>query len=80
MYLKNLGKAATLPALPLIMPLNSINSVQKALDLTTPAKNSRKLSIIDLNFQIKKLVSLASRLVYNWPYKLTTRSLVFCEI
>ena len=29
---------------------NSSNSVQKALDFTTPAKNWRKMSIIDLNF------------------------------
>jgi hypothetical protein len=33
--------------------------------------------IINLNFQIKKLISLASRLVWNWPSKLTTHSLVF---
>ena len=59
---------------------NSSNSVQKALDLTTPAKNRRKMSIIDLNFQIKKLISLASRLVWNWPSKLTTHSLIFCEM
>ena len=37
----------------------SINSVQKALDLTTPAKN--RMRIIDLNFQIKKLIPLACR-------------------
>ena len=42
---------------------NSSNSVQKALDLTTPAKNRRKMSIIDLNFQTKKLRSFAYRLV-----------------
>ena len=35
---------------------NSINSVEKALDLTTPAKNRAKISIIDLNFQIKKII------------------------
>jgi hypothetical protein len=40
---------------------NSINSVQKAVDLTTSAKNRRKMRIINLNFQIKKLISLASR-------------------
>jgi hypothetical protein len=33
---------------------NSSNSVQKAVDLTTPAKNRRKMSVIDMNFQIKK--------------------------
>ena len=36
---------------------NSSKSVQKA----TPAKNRIKMSIIDLNFQVKKLISLASR-------------------
>ena len=56
---------------------NSINSVQKALDLTIPAKNIRKMSIIDLNFQIKKLIGLASRLVWNWPYKFTTDTACF---
>ena len=34
-------------------------SVQKTVDLTTPATNRRKMSIIDLNFQIKKLMILA---------------------
>jgi hypothetical protein len=62
------------------LQLECFNSVQKALDLETPAKNRRKLSIIDLNFQIKKLVSLTSRLVWNWPSKLTTHSLFFCEM
>ena len=33
---------------------NSINSVQKAVDLTTPAKYRRKMRIIDLNFSICK--------------------------
>ena len=56
---------------------NSCNIVQKALDLTTTAKNRRNMSIIDLNFQIKKLISLASRLVWNWSSKF---SLVFCEM
>ena len=32
---------------------NSSNTVQKTVDLTTPAKNRRKISIIDLNFLIK---------------------------
>ena len=52
---------------------NSINSVQKALDLTTPAKNRRK-------FQIKKLIGLAGRVVWNWPSKSTTQSLIFREV
>ena len=60
---------------------NSSNSVHKALDLTTPAKNRRKMStIIDLNFQVKTLISLASRQVWNWSSKFTTHSLVFCEM
>ena len=37
---------------------NSRNSVQKAVDLTTLAKNRRKMSMIDLNFQIKKFMIL----------------------
>ena len=44
-------------------PWNSSDSVQKAVDLTTPAKNRRKVSIKDLNFQIKKFMDLACRLV-----------------
>ena len=40
---------------------SSSDTVQKALDLTTPAKNRRKMSRKDLNFQIKKLIILASR-------------------
>ena len=48
---------------------NSSNSAQKALDLTIPAKNRRKMRIIDLNFQIKKLITLTCRLVWNWPSK-----------
>ena len=59
---------------------NSSNSVQKALDFTTPAKNRRKMSIIDLNFQIKKLISLATRHVWNWSSKFTAHSFVFCEM
>ena len=55
---------------------NSNNSVQKALNLTIPAKNRRKMRIIDLSFWIKKLLSLASRLVWNWPSKLTTHQCV----
>ena len=42
---------------------NSINSVEKAVDLTTSAENKRKMRIIDLNFQIKNLIGLASRVV-----------------
>jgi len=44
-------------------PWNSSDSVQKAVDLTTPAKDRRKMSIKDLNFQIKKFMDLACRLV-----------------
>ena len=35
---------------------NSSGSVQKAVDLTIPAKNRRNMAIIDLNFQIKKIM------------------------
>ena len=59
---------------------NSINSVQKAVDLTTPAKNRRKMRIIDLNFQMNKLIGLACRVVWNWPSKSTTQSLIFREM
>ena len=59
---------------------NSINSVQKALDLTTPAKNRRKMRIIELDFQINKLIGFACRVVRNWPSKSTTQSLIFCEM
>ena len=59
---------------------NSSNSVQKAVDLTTPAKNRRKMRIIDLNFQINILISLACRVVWNWPSESTTQSLIFCEM
>ena len=59
---------------------NSINSVQKALDLTNPAKNRRKMRIIDLNFQMNKLIGLACRVVWNWPSKSTTQSLIFREM
>ena len=68
----------TVAATQIFQPFwNSIDSVQKALDLTIPAKNRRKMSIIDLNFQIKKLIGLASRLVWNWPYKFTTHTACF---
>ena len=43
-------------------PWNSSDNVQKAVDLTTPAKNRRNMSIKDLNFQIKKFMDLACRL------------------
>ena len=42
---------------------NSINSLQKALDLTTPAKNRAKMSKMDLNFQIKKMIGLVRKLI-----------------
>ncbi len=37
---------------------HSSNSAQEAADLTISAKNRRKMRIIDLNFQIKKLITL----------------------
>ena len=39
--------------------LNSSDSVQKAVNLTIPGKNRRKMNIIDLNFQIKKSLIMA---------------------
>ena len=46
------------------------NCVQKAVDLTTPAKNRRKMSIIYLNFQIKKfMIILACTMVQNHLHK-----------
>ena len=59
---------------------NSSDRLQKALDLTNPAKNRRKLRITDLNFQTKKLRSLAHRLVWNLPSKSTSNSLIFREM
>ena len=44
-------------------------SVQKALDLTTLAKSRRKMRIIDLNFLIKKGITLTCRLNWNAPSK-----------
>ena len=44
------------------------------MDLTNSAKNRRKMSIIDLNFQTKTLISLACRLVWNLTSKSTTHS------
>ena len=41
----------------------SSDSMQKAVYLTTLAKNRRKMSIIDLNFQVQKFIDLACRLV-----------------
>ena len=61
-------------------PWNSSDNVQKAVDLTTPAKNRRNMSIKDLNFQIKKFMDLACRLFWNWPSKSTTQCLNFCEM
>ena len=58
---------------------NSNDSVQKVVDLTNPAKNRRKTTIIDLNFQVQKFIDSACRWIWNWPSKLTTRSLIFCE-
>ena len=59
------------------------SSVQKVAVLTTPAKNRRKMSIyssvIDLDFQIKKFISLVCKLVWNWPSKLNKHSIIFCE-
>ena len=40
-----------------------------AVDLTTPAKNRRKMSVIHLNFQVKKFMILACTLVWNLPSK-----------
>ena len=66
---------------PTYLPFwNSSNSVQKAVDLTNPAKNRRKRGIIDMNFQIKKFVILACRLVWNWPSKSPFQSLIICEM
>ena len=47
--------------------LNSRDTVQKAVNLTIPGKNRRKMNIIDLNFQIKKSLIMPCRLVWNWP-------------
>ena len=79
--LKYLNRSMTEKCDSTIQPFeNSINSVQKAVDLTTSAKNRRKMRIINLNFQIKKLISLASRVAWNWPSKSTTQSLIFREM
>ena len=58
---------------------NSINSVQKVVDLTIPAKNRRKMRMVGLNFQIKKMISLMRSVVWNWPFKSTTQSLIFVK-
>jgi hypothetical protein len=58
---------------------NSINSVQKAVDLTTPAKNRAKISVIDLNFQIKRMIGLVWKLTWTSPAKSTKQSLIFRE-
>ena len=52
---------------------NSIDSVQKALDLTTPQELLQKI-------EGKKLIALASKIVWNWPSKSTTQSLIFREM
>ena len=59
---------------------NSNNSVQKAVNLTTPAKNRRKMSIIKLNFQIKMFIILACTLAWNLSSKSPLQSLIFCEM
>ena len=59
---------------------NSSNSVQKAVDLTTPAKNRRKITIINLNFHIKNFMILVCTLVWNLPSKSPSQSLIFCEM
>ena len=38
-------------------------TVQKAVDLTTPAKNRKKMTVINLNFLIKKFMILVCTLV-----------------
>ena len=48
---------------------NSHNSVQKAVDLITPEKNTRKMTLINLNFQIKKFMILVCTLVWKLPSK-----------
>ena len=53
--------------------ISSSDNVQKAVDLTIPAKNRRKMNIIGLNFQIKKFMVMTCRVVLNWPPKLTTQ-------
>ena len=35
------------------------------------------MSIKDLNFQIKNFIHLASKIVWNWPYKFTTQTACF---
>ena len=55
-------------------------TVQKAADLTTPAKNRRKMGITDVNFQIKIIIILVCRLVWNRPSKSPLQSLIFCEM
>ena len=59
---------------------NSSDCVIKAVDLTTPAKNRRKMNVIDLNFNIKKFMILACRLVWNLPSKSPSQSLIFREM
>ena len=46
--------------------LNSSNSLQKAVALTIPAKNRRKINKIDLYFQIKKFICLQTVVSTQW--------------
>jgi hypothetical protein len=49
---------------------NSSNSMQKAVNLTTPAKKQKENEyIIDMNFRIRKIIILTFWLVLNWPSK-----------
>ena len=52
----------------------------KSSEFDNSCKKRRKMSIIDINFQINKLVILACRLVWNWPSKSPLQSLIFCEM
>ena len=54
----------------------SSNSVQKSVDLTTPAKNRRKMSTVVLHF---KSCSGSGRLVWYWPSKSPLQSLIFVK-
>ena len=53
---------------------NISNNVQKAEDLTNPAKKRNKMSIIDINFQIQ-IITLACG-----PSKSPLQSLIFFEM
>ena len=58
----------------------SSHSVQKALDFSTPAKNRIKMSWKKHNFQIKILISLASRVTWTLPSTSTTHRLPQCAL